>query len=169
MEVGRAISAGAEDGPALRHHALRSRLDQPSAKRNDLDMKRPLRWFWRIPATMAVFVGLLWLIEAQRWDVLARRELYRTGMAVGFIPKSTGSFRYQVMGLNVPQPPEWVEWGVSIGTALIAVAPAFLVVIGVYHWMTFRGSGDGQTRCGACGGVLKGLSVPRCNHCQGRI
>ena len=66
-----------------------------------------------------------------------------------------------------PQPPEWVEWTVSIGAALIAVAPAFLITIGFYHWMTFRGvAGDGKTRCGRCGGVLIGLDAPRCSYCE---
>lgn len=130
-------------------------------------MKRRVRWFWRLPATVAVFAGLLWAIQAWHWDLLARRELYRAGMTLGFIPKSTGAYRYQVMGLNVPQPPEWVEWSVSIGTVLIAVAPAFLITTGLYHWMTFCGvAGDGKTRCGRCGGVLEGLSRPYCTHCE---
>ena len=44
-----------------------------------------------------------------------------------------------------------------------------IIVIGVYHRLTEPRWINGNTSCGKCGYILKGLAEPRCSECGQRI
>ncbi len=91
------------------------------------------------------------------------REGYRLAEFVG-VMDAGGSLGGQVMGFNYQRDPSWVHGAVWFAATLVVFGPAVAAVLALATPGGVRGR---QTLCGRCGGVLRGLTEPKCPHCGG--
>ncbi len=69
----------------------------------------------------------------------------------------------------LPESAPHAAFDLSVGSLTLAVValPGMLVALMVYSRL--RGPAIGETRCRACGHLLRGLTEPRCPECGERI
>ena len=70
-------------------------------------------------------------------------------------------------GLPIDMPGSTFQMTVDALTLGALAVPGIAVAVVAYRRL--RGGGDGETRCRACGYILRGLSEPRCPECGERI
>lgn len=110
---------------------------------------------------LAVFAALVYPLSRVR--LLVVREGYRLSEFVGLMD-SGGSLGGQILGFNYQREPVWVHWAVWLVATLVVVGPAVVVALAIATPGAVRAR---HTLCGKCGGVLRGLTEPRCPRCGG--
>ncbi len=114
-----------------------------------------------LAAIAAVFIVLAGAYPGAWGVTYSRRECYRLFELVG-IMKTGGPLGGQIAGFNYQRNPAWAH-SVAIFASVSLVFGPILLGAGVAHRaITGRAR---ETRCGVCGGVLRGLREARCPHC----
>lgn len=131
-------------------------------------MSPRLSWPWRAGVSLLCFALLRPMAQEQfgRWVMLQLLEL---GQWLGAEVFRSGPDIMHDMSLGGPflNWPRWANMLYGYACEWLPDAAAFSFGILVYHSLTLwpRRRPNGDTRCGGCGYVLKGLSAPRCPEC----
>ncbi len=102
-------------------------------------MKPRMKWYWRVLISVgsgALITILSYLIYGRQIDAVLYGRAAQFGWAMSIV-------------INM------VAYGIFSGG----------VVLAVYHRLTEPRWVQGQTFCGRCGYILKGLTEPRCSEC----
>jgi len=91
------------------------------------------------------------------------RETYRLCEAVG-IMRAGGPLGGQVVGFNYQRRPEWVHPVARSATHAVAMTPALVFALLIYHRAAFGRLGLEQTLCGACGRARRADGPCPCGH-----
>ena len=83
----------------------------------------------------------------------------------GVLVSVPGAHHYTFFGQQFGLAPVWLSSVLRDAVMISGAAPAVLVGILIYHLLSFGRPRDSFTRCGTCGYILRGLTVPRCPEC----
>jgi hypothetical protein len=119
---------------------------------------RVLRHFGAALLALALFVAIAWpSMEYRAYPLfLAHWAAEKAGLlTMGPVRAS------QILGRYFHGAPPAVRFAIDATSGALTFAPALIVAL----LAASRVSRSHETRCGRCGGVLRGLSEPRCPHC----
>ena len=97
-------------------------------------------------------------------------------MITGAVTLLSGGAVYYYVGMPIERLVYGADWSAAIPFAQLELTakifvevllyqPLLLLCLGCYHFLTFRNYKPGETYCGHCHSLLKGLIEPSCPHC----